>query len=105
MANVKFEDVHEDVQKVLKEHHIPESALFEGSRTDLYIGTNSYMVAREILNGGKWTAMSDMFKPQKGSDMDHFDYGIDIPFANIGKGVREINAKQALKERMGNEDM
>lgn len=76
---VEFSKIHSDIIPVLKEQGITEKELFAyDDRFELYIGCKSYIQAKEILTGGLWKAMSNIFRPQKGSDMDMFPYAVEI---------------------------
>lgn len=77
---MKYQDIHPDVAVFLKKRSIPENRLFSW-HSDLYIGCTSHSEAAAILNGGSWSAMSSIFRPEKGSDMEMYPYGVDIAFA------------------------
>lgn len=76
---IKFEDIHPNIVPVLKEHGIKETDLFN-HYSDLYIGCPDWNTARKIQTAGVWSAMSSIFKPQKGSEMDMYPQAVDIAF-------------------------
>ena len=86
---LKFEDIHEDVVKVLKANDIKEADLYN-HYSDLYIGCKNHATASKILNAGVWRSMSSIFTPNKGSDMDQYPVAVDIAFAYVGQFQREM---------------
>lgn len=93
MANIKFEDIQEDVAAYLKLKGIKETDLYNHS-SDLYVGCPDYVTAMHIMRGGIWKAMSSIFVPQKGSDMDKYPYAVDIPFAYLKAFVDDMTRKK-----------
>lgn len=92
MGNLKFSDLHDDIIPCLIENGITENDLFDAGEksTDAYIGCKSRTQAQKILRGGIWGALSSIFAPQKGSDMEHYPVAVDIAFGNISKAVSDI---------------
>lgn len=79
---IKFEDIHKDVANVLEKMGIGEENLFN-HYSDLYVGCDTIEQARELRDSGKWKSMSSIFTPQKGSDMEHFKFAVDIGLAYV----------------------
>lgn len=86
---LKFSDLHNDLVPVLIENGITEDDLYAHA-TDAYIGCIHRQQALKILNGGIWGALSSIFTPQKGSDMEKYPVAVDIAFGNVQKAVDDI---------------
>jgi hypothetical protein len=75
---IKFEDIKPELATLLKELGVPEKNLFN-HYSDLYIGCNGHAQASRIARES--SPKGGLFKPQEGSDMDHFSIAVDIPFS------------------------
>lgn len=80
---ITFNDIHKDIIPVLKTNGVTEKDLFN-YHSDLYIGCKTFDQARKIAIGGIWRAMSDVFNPQSGSDMNKYPVAVDIAFGYVG---------------------
>ena len=76
---IPFNYINEDLLKVLQEHKITEEDLFH-YHGDLYVGCKSHTQATIIKNSGKWKAVSSIFVPQKGSEMEKYSHAVDVGF-------------------------
>lgn len=85
---INFIDIHPDITPVLQEHNIKETDLFNHA-SDLYIGCQNIQQAKIIKNGGVWSALSDIFRPQIGSDMDQYPFAVDISFGAFSHYIKQ----------------
>lgn len=76
---ISFDDIDPKYVEVLKENGIKEYDLFN-YRTDLYIGCKNKKQAENILSNAIFRAVSNIFVPQKESDMQKYPCAVDLAF-------------------------
>ena len=85
---VEFEMLGKTLAKELKTGGVEEAQLFQGSGTDLYIGFSTMGALRACKDAMEFGGITQVFTPQKGSDMDHYRYGLDVPFGLMDYKIR-----------------
>lgn len=71
---------------IMDRFNMPADAFFQ-RYSDMYVGCESYEKAVMVRQGGAWKSMAEIFKPNKGSDMERFPYAVDIPFAYLHEHI------------------
>lgn len=85
---MKFTDIHPDVATAAIEYGITEEDLFH-KESDLLIGCKSLNQAAAINGTGMWKSLSDIYRPEKGSDLDHYPYVLQLSFAYLAHFVNK----------------
>lgn len=78
-----LETIHIEVANVLRINGIKNDDLFS-RYGDLMVGCENWSQAIKIRSMGTWRSISDVFTPNKGSDMEGYLYAVEIPFAYTG---------------------
>ena len=78
-----FETIQKEVANVLRINGIKNDDLFS-RYGDLMVGCENWDQAIKIISMGPWAAISGIFTPNKGSDMEGYLYAVEIPFAYTG---------------------
>lgn len=76
---IQFSDLDKSLVRILKKCYVSQKDLFvNDNHSDLYVGVNK--IEHTAIISDHLGSLATIFRPQKGSDMEDYKFGIDIAF-------------------------